>query len=200
MGVTPMKTAKQTTLGNISKQPYLNVLIYIGLLFIISTVFLVPRSVQAQKLEEDVNDALVPENGQGVTSRNDGPEGLVTTGTDPKSSGSVCHFLMDGDYVHTSMGDASGHGWWVNIDCQATQAIVTIRLQQNINGSWVYVGSPGQKTVYSGGGSANRAATRVRCNSSTMTSWRSEIDVDVIGILDTPGKFYTPTRSLNCRY
>lgn len=154
----------------------------------------------AQELEEDVNDALVPKNEQDETRNNGGPKGLEATGTDPKSSGSVCHFRMEGDYVHTSMGDASGHGWRVNIDCQATQAIVTIRLQQYINGSWVYVGSPGQKTVYSGGGSANRAATRVRCNSGAMTQWRSEIDVDVIGIPDTPGKYYTSTRSLNCRH
>lgn len=195
-----MKTEKQMFLGNPRKQRYLNVLICISLLFILSTVLLVPHSVHAQGLEEDVNDAFVHENEQDVTRNDGGPKGSVATGTDPKSGGSVCRFRMEGDWVHTSMGDASGHGWWVNIDCQATQAIVTIRLQQNINGSWVYVGSPGQKTVYSGGGSANRAATRVRCNSSAWTSWRSEIDVDVIGILDTPGKHYTSVRSLNCRH
>lgn len=73
-------------------------------------------------------------------------------------------------------------------------------MQQYINGSWVNAGSPGQKTVYSGGGSANRAVARAFCNGSAATQWRSEIDVDVIGILDTPGKYYTPTRSLYCRH
>jgi hypothetical protein len=55
-----------------------------------------------------------------------------------------------------------------------------------------------RQTVYSGGGSANRAVARAFCNNSTVTQWRSEIDVDVIGILDTPGKHYTPARSLYC--
>lgn len=165
-----------------------------------STVFLVPHSVHAQELEEDVNDALVPENEQDEPSKNDGPEGLEATGTDPESRGVICRFRMEGDYVHISIGDASGHGWWVNIDCDATQAIVTIQLQQYINGSWEDAGSPGQKTVYSGGGSANRAVARAFCNNSAATQWRSEIDVDVIGILDGPGKYYTPTRSLYCRH
>ena len=105
-----------------------------------------------------------------------------------------------GDNVHLSIGDASGHGWWVNGDCNATQAIVTVQLQQYINGSWVDAGSPGSKTVYSGGGSANRAVARARCNTSTWTAWRSEIDVDLIGIPDTPVKLYTSTTNLYCRH
>lgn len=48
----------------------------------------------AQELEEDVNDALVPKNEQDETRNNGGPKGLEATGTDPKSSGSVCHFRM----------------------------------------------------------------------------------------------------------
>lgn len=104
-------------LGNPRKQRYLNVLICISLLFIMGTVLLVPRSVYAQELEEDINNALVHENEQDVTRNNGGPKGLEANGIDPKSAGSVCNFRMEGDWVHTSMGDASGHGWWVNIDC-----------------------------------------------------------------------------------
>ncbi len=182
-----MKLEKQRFWVIVESNAISNVLVCISLLFIISTVLLVPHSVYAQELEleEDVNDALVHKNHQDVARSNGGLNGLVATGIDPKPSGSICHFRVEGDYVHTSMGDASGHGWWVNTDCEATQAVVTIRLQQSINGNWVYVGLPGQKTVYSGGGAANRAATRVRCNSSAWTSWRSEVDVDVIGIPDT---------------
>jgi hypothetical protein len=195
-----MKTANRITYGNVSKQHHFNVLVCIGLLFIMSTVFSVPHSVHAQELEEDLNDPLVLEDKQDIPRKDDGPEGLEATGTDPESRGALCRFRMEGDYVHISIGDASGHGWWVNIDCDATQAIVTIQLQQYINGSWEDAGSPGQKTVYSGGGSANRAVARAFCNNSAATQWRSEIDVDVIGILDTPGKYYTPTRSLYCRH
>jgi len=195
-----MNTAKRIFFGNINKQHHFNVLVCIGLLFIMSTVFLVPHNVYAQELEEDVNDALVPENEQDEPSKDDVPEGLEATGTDPEPDGWFCTFWMHGDNVHKSSGDASGHGWWVNDDCNATQAIVTVQLQQYINGSWVDAGSPGSKTVYSGGGSANRAVGRASCNTSTWTAWRSEIDVDLIGIPDTPGKYYTPTRNLYCRH
>lgn len=180
-----------------------NVLVCICLLFIMSSVFLVPHNVYAQELEENVSDALVSKNEQDEPNKDDGLEGSEATGTDGSAAGtdgSICRFRMEGDYVHISFGDASGHGWWVNIDCEATQAIVTVQLQQYINGSWEDAGSPGSKTVYSGGGSANRAVGRAHCNNSITTSWRSEIDVDVIGILDTPLKYYTPTQSLNCRH
>ncbi len=195
-----MKTAKRISFGNINKQHHFNVFVCIGLLFIMSTVFLVPHSAYAQELEENVNDALVPENEQDEPSKDDIPEGLEATGTDPELDGWVCTFWMRGDNVHKSSGDASGHGWWENVDCNATQAVVTVQLQQYINGSWVDAGSPGSKTVYSGGGSANRAVGRASCNTSDWTAWRSEIGVDLIGILDTPGKYYTPTRNLYCRH
>jgi hypothetical protein len=177
-----------------------NVLVCIGLLFITSTVFLVPHNVHAQELEEDVNGALVPKHEQDEPRKDDDLEGLEATGTDPEPDGWFCHFSMHGDNVHYSGSDVSGHGWWENDDCNATQAVVTVQLQQCINGSWVDAGSPGSKTVYSGGGSANRAVGRARCNSSTWTAWRSEIDVDLIGIPDTPSKYYTSTINLYCRH
>lgn len=162
---------------------------------------MVPHNVHAQQVEEDINDALVHENEQDEPSKDDGSEGLEATGTDPAEPDDwFCTFSMHGDYVHKSFGDASGHGWWVNGDCEATQAIVTVQLQQYINGSWVDAGSPGSKIVYSGGGSANRAVARASCNTSTWTWWRSEIDVDLIGIPDTPGKYYTSPQDLTCRH
>ena len=128
-----MKIAKRISFGN-NKQHHFNILVCIGLLFIMGSVFLVPHSVHAQ--EEDVNDALVPEDEQDEPSKDDVPEGLEATGTDPEPDGWFCTFSMHGDNVHKSSGDASGHGWWENDDCNATQAVVTVQLQQYINGSW----------------------------------------------------------------
>lgn len=195
-----MKIVKRTSFDNIAKQYHFNVFVCIVLLFIMSTVFLVPHNVYAQAEEEDINDALVQENEQDEPRKDDGPDSLESSGTDPEPDGVLCNFSTYGDYVHYSGDDASGHGWWVNGDCNASQAIVTVQLQQNISGSWVDAGSLGSKTVYSGGGSANRAVGRAHCNSSTWTAWRSEIDVDLIGIPDDPRKLYTSTQYLYCRH
>lgn len=82
-----------------------NVLVCIGLLFITSTVFLVPHNVHAQEVEEDINDALVHENEQDEPSKDDGSEGLEATGTDPAEPDDwFCTFSMHGDYVHKSLG------------------------------------------------------------------------------------------------
>lgn len=43
----------------------------------------------------------------------------------------VCVFYTRGDYVHVSWPDASGHGWWVNGNCPATWAVVTVTLQES---------------------------------------------------------------------
>lgn len=80
-----------------------------------------------------------------------------------------CSFTQNGDWVHISSTPptaASGHGWWVNGDCNATLADVTVQLQIYKNGGWKNVGAVGKKRVYSGGGSANRAAARVPCYSA----------------------------------
>ncbi|NOK71597.1 MAG: hypothetical protein GFH25_541324n40 [Chloroflexi bacterium AL-N10] len=125
---------------------------------------------------------------------------MVAHGSQPDA---VCVFSTQGDYVHISSTpprSASGHGWWINGNCQATHAVVTVQLQQNINGRWRNVGSAGRATVRSGGGAGNRATGRVTCTSSTLTQWRSVIDVDLVGMIDDPRKLTTPTRSLSCRH
>ena len=105
-----------------------NGLVCISLLFIMSTVFLVPHSVHAQELEEDANKALVPENEQDEPGKDDDPDGLEATGTDPEPDGLLCTFWMRGDRVHISTGDASGHGWWVNDDCNEASVTMYERL------------------------------------------------------------------------
>ncbi len=130
-------------------------------------------------------------------------QSLLATGTDAQTSSVVCSFRMEGDYVHVSSSafEASGHGWWVNGNCNATWAIVTVQLQQYYSdGSWRNVGTVGSATVRSGGGAGNRATGRAVCNSSSVTGWRSVIDVDVIGIADTPNTYTTATRNIACRH
>lgn len=115
---------------------------------------------------------------------------------------SCSSFNMVGDYAHrSSTGFAvSAHGWWVNQGCSATQARVTVQLQQYYtDGTWRNKGTPGDAVVYSGGGSGNRAATRVSCSTSTTTGWRSVVDVDLIGQDDPAGKNVTPAQNVACR-
>ena len=114
----------------------------------------------------------------------------------------VCIFYTKGDYVHKSSSafEASGHGWWVNGNCSATWAVVTVQLQQFYSdGTWRNVGTVGKQTVRSGGGAGNRATGRAGCNSSSLTGWRSVIDVDLVGLADDPNKLVTPAQNIYCR-
>jgi len=110
-------------------------------------------------------------------------------------------FTTEGDYVHISSATtraASGHGWWIRTSGNATQADVTIQLQRWQNG-WYNIGSPVKERVYSGGGSGNRANARYTCkNSTSWNSFRSVVDVDVVGYIDGDSKLYTSSRQLAC--
>lgn len=113
----------------------------------------------------------------------------------------ICSFKTVGDYVHVSNSafEASGHGWWRNINCPATLAVVTVQLQEYYSdGSWRNKGTLGRSTVRSGGGSGNRATGRAGCNNRGVVGWRSVIDVDLIGVADDPGKLITPARNIPC--
>lgn len=127
---------------------------------------------------------------------------LAATNSSPTAQ-AVCTFTMNGDYVHVSSSaprEASGHGWWVNGNCRATLADVTVQLQQYYSdGSWRSTGTVGRARVRSGGGAGNRATGRAGCNSTSLTGWRSVIDVDVVGIVDDPNKAVTSGRNISCR-
>ena len=113
----------------------------------------------------------------------------------------VCYFETAGDYVHVSSSahEASGHGWWVNVDCETTTAVVTVQLEEYYSdGSWRKVGTVGKKTVRSGGGSSDRSTGRAACTGSGTASWRSVIDVDLVGLPDDPDKLTTPVRNIKC--
>jgi hypothetical protein len=113
----------------------------------------------------------------------------------------VCFFTTNGDYVHISSSafEASGHGWWINGDCPASLAVVTVQLQEYYSdGSWRNKGSVGRKTVRSGGGAGNRATGRAACNTHGVVGWRSVVDVDLVGVADDPRKLTTPARNIGC--
>lgn len=130
------------------------------------------------------------------------PASAGTAGSVTRSaSADVCYFETQGDYVHVSSSafEASGHGWWINIDCDTTTAVVTVQLEEYYSdGSWRKVGTVGKKTVRSGGGSSDRSTGRAGCTGSGAASWRSVVDVDLVGLADDPGKLTTTDRVLNC--
>jgi hypothetical protein len=75
---------------------------------------------------------------------------------------------------------------------------VTIWLQaKDGHGKWHSV-AEGAKVVKSGGGSSRRANVRKRCQGTGEVSWRSVIDVDIIGVSDSPEKAVTKTVSVHC--
>jgi hypothetical protein len=127
---------------------------------------------------------------------------VVVPQTSAAASSRVCNFQQAGDYAHISGSlplAVSAHGWWRNVDCRATHAVVTVQVQkQNVLGIWVDVGTRGVATVRSGGGSVNRTVSRYICRSSTVHTFRSWIDVNLVGVEDAPNKLYTPKRKLAC--
>lgn len=112
-----------------------------------------------------------------------------------------CEFLTRYDNVHHPKGSnyVSGHGWWYNVDCPAgTRAKVTTWIQEYYSdGSW-RTKDTGDKTVYSGGGSGNRSNARRTCDRYVTVSWRSEVDVDLIGISDSNNIGRSATQNLAC--
>jgi hypothetical protein len=107
----------------------------------------------------------------------------------------------NGDYVHisnTPPASASAHGWWTYSKETELKADVTVQLQVNRGGTWVDVGRAGVERVRPGGGSANRSSARVPCVTLESTEWRSVIDVDIVGVIDSPEKLYTASRRLSC--
>ncbi|MGW2183887.1 hypothetical protein ACWCXX_39110 [Streptomyces sp. NPDC001732] len=113
-------------------------------------------------------------------------------------------FVTDGDHVHVSStppARASAHGWWLDPlgKHKSAKAKVTIWLQTRHGGTWKTVAS-GSKSVKAGGkgASSRRANARKECENRDRTKWRSVIDVDLIGIADSPEKAVTKTVTLSC--
>ncbi|WP_229820774.1 MULTISPECIES: hypothetical protein [Streptomyces] len=129
---------------------------------------------------------------------------LVTTGfssTPATAAPSAGAFISNGDRVHVSSTPprtASAHAWWIKVSGPGTKAKVTIWLQTKTkNGKWRSV-AKGSKTVKPGGGSSRRANARKTCANAQKTQWRTMIDVDIIGVNDTPEKAYTAAVTVKC--
>ncbi|XUL89127.1 hypothetical protein ACQ86D_22865 [Streptomyces galilaeus] len=124
-----------------------------------------------------------------------GPAASVPGPSDP-----VEVFQTGGDYVHfssTPPATASAHGWWLDSDSRGAKAKVTVDLQVKDGGHWHTVAT-GHKTVKQGGGSARRANARFTCVGTKKTTWRSVVDVDIIGVADSPNKLETPAKTYRC--
>lgn len=145
--------------------------------------------------------ALAAEAGGG--SQPPGIGSTITDGSNARTASAASpSFYTNGDYVHisgTAPRQASGHGWWTNNGSPATTADITIQLQVLNGGVWYNVGPLGVKRgAFSGGGSANRASTQVTCANTLNVNWRSVVDVDINGYIDSDEKLYTPAQILQC--
>ena len=115
----------------------------------------------------------------------------------------VGEYEPKGDYVHLSSyypRAISAHGWWINISGPATIANVDVTIQVWLGGSWGWVNGPTNSgDVRSGGGSGNRVTARWPCtNSTSRFTFRSVIDVDIIGYSDPAEKLYTAPQTIAC--
>ncbi|RII08551.1 hypothetical protein DSC45_33080 [Streptomyces sp. YIM 130001] len=124
--------------------------------------------------------------------------GLAAPASAAPSAGA---FVTNGDRVHVSSTPprtASAHAWWIKINGPGTKAKVTIWLEMKSTGGKWHAVSKGAKTVKSGGGSARRAVARKKCSNSKPRMWRTKIDVDIVGVADSPEKVYTKAVKVKC--
>ncbi|GAA3491323.1 hypothetical protein GCM10018987_54060 [Streptomyces cremeus] len=54
------------------------------------------------------------------------------------------------------------------------------------------------KVVKPGGGSARRTHARYTCVGTTLTAWRSRVDVDIEWVIDSAEKLVTAPQNLRC--
>lgn len=109
-----------------------------------------------------------------------------------------------GDKVHVSSTPprtASAHGWWKKFSGPGSKAKVTVWLQVRAKGGkkWHTV-SQADKTIKPAkrGSSKPRTTARKTCANHQTRQWRSVIDVDIVGVADTPEKAYTKPVKLRC--
>jgi hypothetical protein len=126
-----------------------------------------------------------------------------TAATEPQLAAEPGLFVTNGDRVHISSSPpaaVSAHGWWVKGTTKATRAKVEIWIEAWTGSRWRVV-AHGSKTVYSGGGSANRAAARMVCAAGPVagnSTYRSRIDVDLIGYADSNEQAITASVAIRC--
>lgn len=110
-------------------------------------------------------------------------------------------FYTDGDDVHISStppAAASAHGWWVRLSGPGRTATVTVELQNlDYFGHWHTVATSSE-VVKSGGGRGNRTTARRSCLSLVRSEWQSMVDVDIVGVNDSPERASSRERTLPC--
>lgn len=75
-----------------------------------------------------------------------------------------------------------------------------MQLQQYFSdGSWRNAGTATTSRVSSGGGSGKRTTDRADCTNSSTTTWRSVVDVDLVGLVDDTSVLVTPAQNVACR-
>lgn len=147
----------------------------------------------------DPNQQLVTRNPQAL-SYEQGPEVLA------ESSGPAARALgtfwtrSDNPHISYTSGfkEVSVHGWWTKETTKATKAKVTVTLQALTKNGWRTVAT-GSKVVAPG--TYNRGNARVRCVNDDLYTYRSIVDVDLVGHLDdnaTAGRI-TP-KPLQCGF
>ena len=103
----------------------------------------------------------------------------------------VCFFYTRGDYVHPSGGDASGHGWWDNIDCPTSLrgrhgAAGGVLQRRRLAEEGHRRQGDGERPAAAPGTARPGAGA---CNGGTAkTGWRSVVDVDLVGISRLAGQ------------
>ncbi|MFG2405769.1 hypothetical protein ACGFR8_15790 [Streptomyces brevispora] len=110
-------------------------------------------------------------------------------------------FVTNGDRVHISSTPprtASAHAWWTHISGPGTKAKVTIWLQMKSGKKWHSVAKNAKNLKSGNGGSARRVVARKKCTNLNKRQWRTKIDVDLIGVSDSPEKVYTKPVTVKC--
>ncbi|WP_157508775.1 hypothetical protein [Luteipulveratus halotolerans] len=107
-----------------------------------------------------------------------------------------------GDYVHVSRYNgiyyASAHGCWKKYSGPGTTARVTVWLQKRVGNGWV-TRSKQAKTIKQGCGSVARTNAKANCGGIVAkTTWRTMVDVDIIGVADSPEVLITKSQTLWC--
>ncbi|MET9801173.1 hypothetical protein [Streptomyces sp. NPDC006368] len=129
------------------------------------------------------------------------PRDQATYGQEYAAAAGVGAFVTAGDRVHfshTVRGSINAHGWWKRLSGPATTAKVTVWLQVKNGSGWTTL-TKGVKTVRSGGGSGKRTPAAWKCtNLIERHSFRSVIDVDLVGYPDQDNKKITDTVTLYC--
>ncbi|MEU7148843.1 hypothetical protein [Streptomyces sp. NPDC045470] len=101
-------------------------------------------------------------------------------------------------YSHTVQGNINAHGWWKLLRGPRAKAKVTVWLQVKTGSGWKTL-KKNDKTVWPGGGSNKRTAAAWKCtNLIQKHTFRSIIDVDLVGYPDDAYKKITDPQTLYC--